>query len=58
MFYAGKFCYNSVVKIEIGVYIGQKYQAVYCDLVLLLGGNPLGIFAPHHTITTEGRLLL
>jgi hypothetical protein len=38
--------------------MGQKYQALLCDLVLLLGGTPLGIFAPNRTITSNGRLLL
>jgi len=39
-------------------YIGQKYQVVYCELVLLLGGTPLGTLWPHRTMTWRARLLL
>jgi hypothetical protein len=44
------------------VNIGQKYQAVYCHLVLLLGKAPLSkntanTIAPERTVTSNGHLI-
>jgi hypothetical protein len=54
MFYNGQFCYNSVEKIEIGLILDKNIRQF--TAILLLGGTPLGIFAPHRTkARTERR---